>query len=148
MSKKTKQDLIVSAVIYAVIGFFFASGMNMLPDSRVFPNLILGFMAAINTCNVILILSKDRKQRAAGHEEESMMTFQDAKYPLITFLGTVAYVVLFVFTNYFIATAVFIILFMLIEKIRPIWLPFVITAGYCAFIYWLFVVQLSVRLIQ
>ena len=145
MSSKAKQELLIAVVIYAVVGFFFAAGLKLLPDSRKFPNIILFLMALANTINVFTILGKDR---AAGVSEAKTMTFADIKFPLLAFLGTVVYAALFVLTNYFIATAVFIVAFMLIEKVRPIWLIAAITVGYSAFIYWLFVVQLSVRLIR
>jgi hypothetical protein len=69
-------------------------------------------------------------------------------FPLLAFLGTAAYAALFALTNYFIATGIFVAAFMLIERVRPLWLIAVITVCYGAFIYWLFVVQLSVRLIR
>ena len=148
MSAKAKQELLIAVVIYAIVGFFFAAGLKLLPDSRRFPNIILFLMALANTINVFMIVGKDRKDRAAGVSEAKTMTFADIKFPLLAFLGTVVYAALFVLTNYFIATAVFIVAFMLIEKVRPIWLIAAITVGYSAFIYWLFVVQLSVRLIR
>lgn len=148
MSAKAKQELIIAAVIYAVVGFFYAAGLNLLPDSRRFPNIILGLMAVTNTINVFLIVARDRRDRAKGINDAATITFNDVKFPLIAFLGTVAYTALFVLTNYFIATAVFIVAFMVIERIRPWWLIAVITVCYTAFIYWLFVVQLSVRLIR
>lgn len=148
MSSKAKQELVIAAVIYAIVGFFFAAGLKLLPDSRRFPNIILFLMAVANTINVIMVVGKDRRNRAGGISEAKAITFADIKFPLLAFLGTVVYAALFVLTNYFIATAVFIVAFMLIEKVRPIWLIAAITVGYSAFIYWLFVVQLSVRLIR
>ncbi len=68
--------------------------------------------------------------------------------PMIVFIGSIAYTALFVATDYFIATAIMIVVYMLIEKVKPKWLIIVITVLYLAFIYYLFVVQLSVRLIR
>ena len=145
MSARSKQELIISAVVYALIAFFFVAGLRLLPDSRVFPNIILGLMTVANTVNIVVVLQKERKEKGS---QEKLITFREVRFPLLAFLGAVAYVVLFVLTNYFIASAVFIVAFMLILKVRPIWLIAVITVVYSAFIYWLFVVQLSVRLIR
>lgn len=121
---------------------------SMLPDSAMFPRMILALIALINTINVVMVFRNDRALMAKGVQEQSMLKFQTAKMPLVTFLGTVVYVVLFAFTNYFIATAIMLVVFMLIEKVKPKWMIFAITAVYLAFIYYLFVVQLSVRLVR
>lgn len=148
MSPKAKQDLVISIVIYVVVGALFAVTGSMLPDSAMFPRMILILIAFINTLNVVSIVRRDRELLAKGEREPSMLPFQTAKMPLVVFLGTAAYIVLFAFTNYFISTAVMLIAFMLIEKIKPRWMTLVITAVYLGFIYYLFVVQLSVRLIR
>ena len=70
-----------------------------------------------------------------------------AQMPLVVFLATVVYVVVFAFTNYFIATSIMLVAFMLVEKVKVKWVALV-TVVYLAFIYYLFVVQLSVRLIR
>ena len=69
------------------------------------------------------------------------------EHPLVVFLATVVYVVVFAFTNYFIATSIMLVAFMLVEKVKVKWVALV-TVVYLAFIYYLFVVQLSVRLIR
>ena len=148
MSPKAKQDLIIAAFIYAVVGALFAVTTTMLPDSALFPRMILALIAVINTVSAIKVVLNDRKLRAAGTEEESMLPFKTAKMPLLLFLGAAVYVAVFALTNYFIATALMLVVFMLIEKVKPWWLIPVITAVYLGFIYYLFVVQLSVRLIR
>ena len=148
MSPKAKQDLTISIVIFIVAGALFAVTGSMLPDSAMFPQMILILIAVINTINVIQVIRKDKALMAKDTQEQHMLTFQTAKMPLVVFLGAVAYVVLFAFTNYFIATAIMLVIFMLIEKVKPKWMIIVITAVYLAFIYYLFVVQLSVRLIR
>ena len=148
MSPKAKQDMIIAVVVYGIIGFLLAVTMSLSSDSALFPRMVLALMAIVNTVNVWQIISKDHKLRAEGISEPEMLAFHDAKMPLVVFLGSIAYTALFVLTNYFVATAVMIIVYMLIEKVKPKWMILVITALYLAFIYYLFVVQLSVRLIR
>lgn len=147
MSTKTKQDLIISVVLYIAIGYFLYLTAGLMADSAVFPRMVLMLMAVINTINVIQVIMKDKQIRDT-EEANAMLSWKEAKMPLLTFIGATAYVILFMSTNYFIATVVMIPVFMLIEKIKPVWLIAVITAVYLGFIYWLFVIQLSVRLIR
>lgn len=148
MSPKAKQDIGISIVIYVIVGALLAMTGSMLSDSALFPRMILILMLFLNTLNVIMVIRKDRDLRAKDIVEPIMLPFQTAKMPLVVFAATVAYVVLFAVTNYFIATAIMLIAFMLVEKVKPKWMILAITAGYLFFIYYLFVVQLSVRLIR
>lgn len=148
MSAKAKQDLIIALVLYLGAGTLLAMTGSMLPDTALFPRMILILMIFLNTLNAAMTIKQDRKLREKGvSERPSMLTFETAKMPLVVFLATVAYVVIFTFTNYFIATAIMLVAFMLVEKVKGKWV-ILVTAVYLAFIYYLFVVQLSVRLIR
>ena len=142
MSPRAKQDILVAVVIYAVVGFLFAVTTSLSSDSALLPRMVL------TLTDVWYIIAKDKQLRAAGVVESSRLPFGDAKMPMIVFIGSIAYTALFVATDYFIATAIMIVVYMLIEKVKPKWLIIVITVLYLAFIYYLFVVQLSVRLIR
>lgn len=148
MSPRAKQDILVAAVIYVVVGFLFAVTTSLSSDSALLPKMVLALTAIVNTVDVWYILAKDKQLRAEGIVESSRLPFSDAKMPMVVFIGSIAYTALFVMTNYFIATAIMIIVYMLVEKVKPKWLIIVITIVYLAFIYYLFVVQLSVRLIR
>lgn len=148
MSPRAKQDILVAVVIYAVVGFLFAVTTSLSSDSALLPRMVLTLTAIVNTVDVWYIIAKDKQLRAAGVVESSRLPFGDAKMSMIVFIGSIAYTALFVATDYFIATAIMIVVYMLIEKVKPKWLIIVITVLYLAFIYYLFVVQLSVRLIR
>ena len=147
MSAKAKQDLLVSLVIYLGAGALLALTGSMLPDTALFPRMILALTLFLNTLNVWFVLEHDKKERAAGVSEPEMLDFETAKMPLVVFLATVVYVAIFAKTNYFIATAIMLVAFMLVEKVKIKWVALV-TVLYLAFIYYLFVVKLSVRLIR
>ena len=109
-------------------------------------------MVGSSPINVVMLVRKDRELKGKDVSEPSMLTFETAKMPLVVFLATVVYVVVFAFTNYFIATSIMLVAFMLVafmlvEKVKVKWVALV-TVVYLAFIYYLFVVQLSVRLIR
>lgn len=147
MSAKAKQDLIVSIVIYLGAGALLALTFGMLPDTALFPRMILSLILFFNTLNVVMVLQRDRKKKEEGISEPIMLSFETAKMPLLVFIATVVYVAVFSVTNYFIATAIMLVAFMLVEKVKLKWIALV-TVIYLAFIYYLFVVQLSVRLIR
>nr|WP_072515047.1 tripartite tricarboxylate transporter TctB family protein [Ndongobacter massiliensis] len=147
MSAKAKQDLIITVVIYLGSGFLLALTGSMLPDAALFPRMILILVLFLNTLNAAITIKKDMGLRRKNTFEPSMLTFETAKFPLLVFLATVAYVVVFSFTNYFISTAIMLVAFMLVEKVKIKWIA-LITVVYLAFIYYLFVVQLSVQLIR
>ena len=148
MSAKAKQDLIVSLVIYIGAGILLAMTGSMLPDTALFPRMLLILMLFLNTLNVVMLVRKDRELKGKDVSEPSMLTFETAKMPLVVFLATVVYVVVFAFTNYFIATSIMLVAFMLVEKVRPVWKVVLIDVVYLVFIYVLFVKVLQVPLLK
>lgn len=140
MSAKAKQDLTVGIVIYLFLGWFYWQTTSMLPDSALFPRMILGLFAILNA---IMIVQGFR----AGKDARAAFSFQDVIIPLIVFLCIVAYVIIFKFIGYFPSTVIMLAGLMIAFKVRPYWLIAVIIIGYCAFIYFLFVKQLNVSLL-
>ena len=61
MSAKAKQDLIVSLVIYIGAGILLAMTGSMLPDTALFPRMLLILMLFLNTLNVVMLVRKDRE---------------------------------------------------------------------------------------
>ncbi|MEE3488621.1 MAG: tripartite tricarboxylate transporter TctB family protein [Bulleidia sp.] len=143
MSKQTKQEIALCIVIYAILGFLFASGRKLLLESALFPNAVLGLMAILNTFDLIKALKADK----TNPDAPETLPWSEAKMPLVAFLGSIVYSLVFFKTNYFIATGIMIPVFMLIEKVKPVWKIILITAVYLVFIYVLFVVQLKVQLL-
>lgn len=92
MSAKAKQDLIVSLVIYIGAGILLAMTGSMLPDTALFPRMLLILMLFLNTLNVVMLVRKDRELKGKDVSEPSMLTFETAKMPLVVFLATVVYV--------------------------------------------------------
>ena len=75
-------------------------------------------------------------------------SISEIKVPMLMFLGVVLYCLIFNFTNYFVATAIMIPAFMLVEKVRPVWKVVLIDVVYLVFIYVLFVKVLQVPLLK
>lgn len=143
MNKKAKQDIIACLVIYAFILFCFVQTFTMKSGSDVMPRMVL---ALATICNTALAIRTIRQLKKPG--DEGYTSIAEIKIPVLMFLGVVLYCLLFSFTNYFIATAVLIAAFMLIEKVKPVWLVVTIDAVFLVFIYVLFVLVLKVPLVR
>ncbi len=144
MNRKAKQDIFVCIAIYLFILFFFVVSLKLVNGAETMPRLILILAAICNTVLLVRTVSNLKKDPGG----EGYATFSEIKAPMLMFAGVVAYCVLFRLTNYFIATAVMLFVFMMIEKVRPIWKIIVIDIVYLIFIYVLFVMVLKVPMIH
>jgi hypothetical protein len=138
LSSKTRQDLITGIVIYVSVAGFLHNTFSMPPDSALYPRMILLLFAVLNTAMVIASFKKSG---------EGPVSIHLIKLPLVYFGGVAVYALLFKFLGYFPATAIELIVFFLMFKVRPWWkIPF-ITALYLLFIYVLFVFWLKIAII-
>lgn len=144
MCKKAKQDMMACAMIYLFILFCFWQTFTMKSGSEVMPHMILAVAAVCNTA----LLVRSIRQLHKDPSDEGYTSIAEIKVPVLMFLGVVLYCVLFNFLNYFVATAIMLLVFMLIEKVKPLWLILTIDGIYLAFIYVLFVMVLKVPLLK
>ncbi|MDO4547647.1 MAG: tripartite tricarboxylate transporter TctB family protein [Clostridia bacterium] len=136
--KKLCHELVIGAVIYAFLIFAFVITNSMLPDSALFPRMIIALFALLNTIMVV---------QAFTGKYQNKFTMRETLMPLLYFAGIIAYVFLFKWLGYFPATAVMMVAYMFVLKVRPIWKIGVITCGYLVFIYLLFVVWLKTSIV-
>lgn len=138
VKKSFPHEAIVGVILYAFLGGAYWVTTGMLAASALFPQMILAALAILNTVMVISAFVKKHKNKFAA---------KDTLMPLLYFAGIVVYAFLFQWLGYFPATAVMLVVYMAVMKVRPWWKIAVITAGYMAFIYLLFVVWLQTNLI-
>ena len=143
MNKKAKQDILVCILIYAFMLFCFWQTFTMKSVSDIMPRLILALAMICNTALLIRCLNQLKQVSAEGYTSIS-----EIKIPILMFFGVVLYALAISFTNYFIATAAMILIFMLIERVKPVWLILAIDGVYLVFIYVLFVMVLKVPLLK
>lgn len=136
--KINKQGLIIGVLLYAFMVFCWMCTNSFVGDASLFPRMILVLFALLNTIMVI--------QSFQGKGKVSF-TVKEAAMPLLYFAGIVVYVLLFKLLGYFPATAIMLVAYMLILKVKPYWLIAALTAGYLAFVYVLFVVWLKTSII-
>ena len=144
MNKKAKQDIYACIAIYLFLLFFFVVSLQLKNGAETMPRLVLGLAAL---CNTILLgrTIANLKKNPGG---EGYTSFSEIKVPMLMFAGVVVYCILFKLTNYFIATAVMLAGFMLIEKVKPLWKIILIDIVYLIFIYVLFVMVLKVPMVH
>lgn len=136
--KINKQGLIVGIVLYAFILFCWMCTNSFIGDASMFPRMVLVLFAVLNT--IMVIQSFQGKGKVSFSAKEAAM-------PLLYFAGIIAYAALFRLLGYFPATAIMLIAYMLILKVRPYWLIAALTAGYMGFVYLLFVVWLKTNIV-
>ena len=144
MNKKAKQDIFVCLVIYAFMLFCFVQTFSMKSGSAPMPRLILSLAFICNTALTVRTIGQLKKNPGG----EGYTSISEIKVPMLMFLGVVLYCLIFNFTNYFVATAIMIPAFMLVEKVRPVWKVMLIDVVYLVFIYVLFVKVLQVPLLK
>ena len=144
MCKKARQDIWVCALIYIFILFCFWQTLTMKSGSAVMPHMILAIAIVCNTALLVRSVGQLRRNTS----DEGYTSIAEIKAPMLMFLGVVLYCLLFSFFNYFIATAIMLLVFMLFEKVKPLWMILTIDAVYLAFIYVLFIMVLKVPLIK
>lgn len=116
-SKKIHQDVYASIVIYLVLLFLFVVALKLPENSAIFPNMLIAAITILNTIVLFNGIKKTKSMREENSTAEDSIKFEAMKKPLIVFLLSVIYIILFAFTNYFIATGIFMVALMRFYKI-------------------------------
>ena len=145
--KPMHQDVYISVVLYLVSIFFLIQSLKLPSDSAMFPILAIVAFAILNT---IVLFDGIKKTKAMWNEEPGSINTINCniiKKPLVVFVLTVIYAILFKYTNFFIATTIYMIALMKFYKIKS-WLNIIsITTAFNIVIYIGFVKMLHVPLI-
>ena len=136
---KLNQTLIVGVFLYAFLLAAYLITNSLLKESAIYPWIIITLFTFLNT--MMVIDSFRKKSKVSG------ITVKEIKMPLLYFAGIVLYALLFSWTNYFVATGIMLVAYMLILKVRPIWMIPIIVVGYGTFVYFLFAVWLRTSII-
>ena len=143
MSPKARESLITSGALLAVFAFLYAQTIGMPSSPALFPRMCLILLTFLT----ILMLYFDLKKYGKDPNADGGVHFKDIVRPLLTFAAIVIYALLFDLFGYFPATILLLVGLMFVLKVKPWWLILAITAGYCVFIYLMFVVWLKVSIL-
>ncbi len=148
MKKKIHPDVYVSAALLAFSGWAYAQTYSFLnKTSAVYPRLCLG---AITILSLIILASGITKTMNSGVPEKSTQEKnaqrKSAVMTTAVFVSFVVYLLVFYFVNYFIATACMLLGLMLYFGVRNWRALLLVPACYLICAYYIFAVQLHVRL--
>jgi len=146
-TKNLHQDIYISGAIFLVLGFLFVASIKIPGDSAIFPRLVLAGMAILNLFVLLRALKLTKESKELGKDIGNDLTFEIMKWPLIVILATVMYAVLFKFTNFFIASTVFLIVIMKLYKIKSWKTILLVTVIFNVLVYLGFVLALNVPLV-
>lgn len=141
--RKIHYDVWISLGLFAFMGWvwYLTTTFRQADKTAVYPRFLIGIMAALN----ILMLIGGLRKSAAGNEEK--IDVKGMKMPLISLLIIAAYEFLFIKTNYFIATPLFLIALFSYLKQRNWKLMIALIACYLVMVYLVFVLLLKVKLL-
>ena len=131
MKKQIHQDVIIGFVCLALCLLFYAMNRPLPSEAAMMPNLLVAMLVILSGC----ILYQGVKKSKAPAE---------VKIPLITWGIVLAYVLLFYFVGYFVATAIIIPVLMRFMKQTSWKLILAIDVGYLLVIYFVFARMLNV----
>ena len=141
MKKQINQDVIIGFVCLALCLLFYAMNRPLPSEAAMMPNLLVGLMTVLSAC---ILYQGVVKSKAPAEEQKKLFTWDGVKIPLITWGIVLAYVLLFYFVGYFVATAIIIPVLMRFMKQTSWKLILAIDAGYLLVIYFVFVRTLNV----
>ena len=141
MKKQIHHDVIIGFVCLALCLLFYAMNRPLPSEAAMMPNLLVGLMTVLSAC---ILYQGVVKSKAPAEEQKKLFTWDGVKIPLITWGIVLAYVLLFYFVGYFVATAIIIPVLMRFMKQTSWKLILAIDAGYLLVIYFVFVRTLNV----
>lgn len=146
-TKNVHQDVFISIIVYLTLGFLFIVSLKIKGDSGLFPRLVIGGLTLLNSILLFRGIKKTKEAKVNETDVNNTIIIEDIKWPLIVLFVTVAYVVLFNYTNFFIASTIFLIGLMKLYKMKSWKTILLVTFAFNVFIYLGFVLALKVPLI-
>lgn len=161
MKNKNVGDMLISAGLILLCGFFWLESADYADEVRVFPRLFL--LIIVLTSLIVLIraalqyrkdLQEIAAQKAAGtyvempydDEGTDLKPLTKQLLPFIGLLFILAYVLCIQYIGFFVSTAVFMLAFMRFLQMKKWPLMLAIVIGMEAVIYVLFVLVFAVRM--
>lgn len=144
------QDVIMGSIIILVSAFLYARTYEFPGGAALWPRIVLVSLTLLALWVVFKGIRKTKKMKqgeAGEYEgEEEALTLRLLRLPLSTFLVVAVYATLLIVIGFFPATVLFLGGYFWYGGVRN-WKVYALTiVGTNLFIYWVFVLQLNVRL--
>lgn len=141
--KKFGEDTYVGAAMIALSAIIILLSHNMPAAPKRFPLIVA---AVLVFCGALVIVRSVKKTQSAEETENGAFQWKECKYSLGLLALIIVYALLMEWITFFPATMIIIPVFMLFLRVRKWWVIVLTDVLTTAFVYWLFVVQLSIRL--
>lgn len=125
-SKAIHQDVYISAALFIILAMLFTITLSLPESSSIFPFMLIGGIGILNVFVLIKAITKTKAMRASKSVVTNPINWEAIKIPMLIFVMTVAYIVLFRFTNFFVATSVFLVTLMKFYKVTS-WKVIILT---------------------
>ena len=141
--RKIHYDVWISLFLFVFMGWvwYLTTAFRQADKTAVYPRFLVGIMAALN---LLLLIGGLRKSNGENQEK---IDFKGMKMSLVTLLIIAVYELLFISTNYFIATPVFLIALFTYLGQRNWKVMIQLVVCLLVIIYLVFVLVLKVKLI-
>lgn len=146
-SKSVHQDVYISAALFIILALLMAITFTLPDDSSIFPFMLIGGIGILNLFVMIKAISKTKVMRASDKAITNPINWEAIKIPMLIFVMTIGYIVIFRFTNFFVATTIFLIALMKFYKVTSWKVILITTVVFDVIIYLGFVKFLNVPLI-
>lgn len=116
-SKSIHQDVYISAALFMILALLFTITLTLPESSSIFPFMLIGGIGILNVFVMLKAISKTKAMRSSESNVINPINWESIKIPLLIFLMTVVYIVLFRFTNFFVSSSIFLITLMKFYKV-------------------------------
>lgn len=144
MRKFLTQDSIVAGLFLLLITIMFIATRSLIPEAAIFPYILMALLLILTLS--ILKNGIKRDDYGAHGDDEEKLTYDRLKNPMFVFFLILVYCLLITIIGFFPSTLIFVFVYLFINDVKSIKLIGGTMIGIVLFIYWLFVVQLNVRL--
>lgn len=142
--KRIDSDIFTGGILVLACLFFYYKSAGLPSDAAVWPKLILIVTLILS---VLLVLSGVKKTlRQTDGTDVLSLKIRELGAPVVVLIVMSAYAVMMDWTGFFVSTAIFLPLGMFLFKQRSLPVLLGVTVGIEVFVYWLFIVQLNLRM--
>lgn len=146
MKRVLNQDIYMGASLLIVAFIFFVMANNLISEAALFPIFLLVLLSIFSI--FIIFKGMNRAEDSFGDhgDDEQKLNLELLKSPLMVFVGIVIYSLLITLIGFFIATSLFLIVYLYLNHYRSIVKITLTVVIVNLFIFLVFVQQLNVRL--
>jgi hypothetical protein len=125
-TKSIHQDVYISAALFLILALLFTITLKLPDSSSIFPFMLIGGIGILNVFVMLKALSKTKAMRVSESTITNPINWETIKIPMLIFIMTVGYIVIFQFTNFFVSSSIFLITLMKFYKVTS-WKVIILT---------------------